>query len=297
MRTSLLAAALAVIAASWPAPADAQNARAVRKTAEATMRLSGMISIAADGSVSGYTIDRKDQVSPEALELMAQTVPHWRFQPVLIDGTPTHIKTSMQLRLQARPEGDGNYRLSVAGTHFGEQSGRGDAERSGQRRDTLEGEKLDPPFYPQALIRAGGGGTAYALVRIGRDGRLEDVHIEQVNLDFVAPERDMARARELLAASAMQGARRWTFQVPVEGKHADRPYWVARVPVNYCMDNRPCRGNAYAKWESYIPGPRALPPAWASEALRTAGAPDSLPSSGVFPLDEAGPRLLTPVGG
>jgi hypothetical protein len=138
----------------------------------------------------------------------------------------------------------------------------------------------------------GAAGTAYLVLKIGRDGRVADAVAEQVNLRVVASEKNMARLRKLFAGAALAGAKKWTFNPPTIGEEADDPYWSVRVPVAFFTDHLQLPKDT--EWHSYVPGPRNPIP-WRSE--QPTDSPDALAAGGVYPLDNNGPRLLTPLGG
>ena len=129
------------------------------------------------------------------------------------------------------------------------------------------------------------------MVKIGRDGRVEDVVAEQVNLQVVASERAMQNWRDMLTDASVVAAKKWTFAPPVKGKDVDEPYWSARVPVEFIAPGS--EQHIAGQWESYVPGPRALIP-WRS-GDDGVGA-DAVASGGVHPIGR-GPRLLTKLGG
>jgi len=152
------------------------------------------------------------------------------------------------------------------------------------------------PCYPEEAIRARVSGTAYLMLRIGRDGTVQEAIAEQVNLDQYGTPAQMARYRKLLADASIGAARQWTYSVPTRGKSAEDPYWVARVPVSFDLNdfNNPAPRRAYGNWRGYIPGPRQSPP-WAPQTLLSE-APDALPEGGIDTGD--GPlKLATPLTG
>lgn len=304
MHTSALALAFAACVVH-PLSAQAQNAQAHKQTraealkaAESAMQLHGSIVIARDGSVAEYAIDKAEVLSAPVAAVLDKTIRQWRFQPVQVDGQVVQAKAPMSLRLVAKPIEEGKVALRVGSVHFHGQSRAKDQPpaQTGERVALASNKRVNPD-YPSGLMRAGAGGTVYSVLRVGRDGKVLDTHIEQVNLDFVADARSMAVARDAMAKSVRQATKHWTFLTPNAGNDKDAPYWSVRVPVSYCAADRPCAGGTYGRWLPYVPGPRELPPAWASEALKTAGAPDALPGGGIHPLDGDAPRLLTPLGG
>lgn len=257
----------------------------IRKQAEMSMLLTGSIEIDRDGSVAKYELDNAGDLPPVAARIMDQASATWRFEPVIIDGKPVRARTAMSVRLAAKPrENSEGFDVRISAANFG-KPGEGEWV-------TSKGRLLRPKYPPQA---AAGGvrGTVYVVVRIGRDGKVEDAVAEQVNLGAVdRTEAAMQRWRDTLAGASLQAARRWTFVPPTRGEEADAPFWLARVPVSYLLpgDKVPVPG----KWETYIPGPRQSAP-WLGGIDASLGA-DAVAGDGIFPL-KGGPRLLTPLNG
>jgi hypothetical protein len=137
-------------------------------------------------------------------------------------------------------------------------------------------------------------GTVYLLLRVGRQGQVEDAATEQVNLGVYASDADMERFRNSLAKAALKATEQWTFNVPTTGKHVADDYWVARVPVNFSLsaDRKP---DPYGQWQSYVPGPRQLVP-WIEKSRLMAGDADATPTGGISQLEQ-GLHLTTPLGG
>src|SRR3546814_5319369 len=72
------------------------------------------------------------------------------------------------------------------------------------------------------LVRMGGEGVVYLLLKIGRQGTVEDMAVEQVNLTAYASNWKMQRIRLGLAEAAVESARKWTFHTPSTGDLAER---------------------------------------------------------------------------
>ena len=144
-------------------------------------------------------------------------------------------------------------------------------------------------------ISARVGGTVYVLVRIGRDGTVQEAIAEQVNLDSYGSEAQMKHYRKLLSDSALEAAGHWTYNQPRTGPNVDDPYWTARIPVTFYLVG-PWAPSAkhYGQWETYLPGPRQTPP-WTGKALANE-SPDAMSGD---ELRTGDPRLqlITPVDG
>ena len=133
----------------------------------------------------------------------------------------------------------------------------------------------------------------YLVLRVGRDGAVEDVIAEQVNLRAIGTEVEMTRYREMLAKAAMKATRRWRFNFPTSGEDADKPFMSVRVPVNFVHPGRP--EEKVGEWLAYVPGPRQIIP-W-RDWDASFQAPDAIASGGVYPDRPAGPKLLSGLDG
>lgn len=281
MRSKLLQFAVLSLCAF---AAVAAGPREVRKQIETSMLVTGTIDIAPDGSVDGYRLDQPDELSEFVVELIDKAVPGWRFEPVLVDGKVVKARSKMGLRIVATRLGDDRYQIEIRSAGFGDYAGFG---KSGGR--TVSSLELDTPSYPWMALDSGVSGTVYLVLRIGRDGSVEDVIAEQTNLTVVGNERQMRMGREMLEKAALAAARDWTFRPPTAGDAVDDPFWSVRVPVDFVLDDE--RNAKYGAWQAYIPGPRQTAP-WLEDE---GSAPDALVAGGVYQVGE-GPRLLTALG-
>lgn len=260
--------------------AFAVNPRGVRRQVESSLIVTGTIDIDADGRVLGHALEHADALPEGVVAMVGSVVPRWRFEPVELHGTATRARAPMSLRIVAKQLDGDRFTVQIRGAHFG-------ASAPGE---TVTSHELAPPLYPEAAMRAGVGGMVYVVVRIGRDGRVEEAVAEQVNLRVVTSEPAMRQWRTLLAQAALRAARDWTFNPPRTGDQADAPHWSARIPVDFISaDETPAAAH---EWQAYVPGPREAIPWY--PAASAAGA-DALAAGGVYPLDP-GLHLLTPLG-
>jgi len=291
MRSSLfLALALAVSGGgALIDTADAQTAREVRRQAEASMTLSGVIDIGREGQVEGFQLDRREKVDAGVAGFVDKAVQSWRFEPTLVDGKPMPARTTVHLRLIAGNMEGNSMQVRVVDARFGKLGGS-----SAPSTDDVTAAKTRAPVYPPQAASIRGQGTVMLLVKVGRDGKVADVIAEQTNLTVVGPERTMNQLRDVLAKASVRSAREWTFNPPTTGEDKDRDFWTVRVPVNYFFDKQSER---YGRWTAYIPGPRLQAPWKTGEETQVAGT-DLLPEGGVYMVGRAqeGPRLLTPLG-
>lgn len=255
----------------------------VRKQTELSMLVIGQIVIERDGKVQEYVLDDAAKLPPIVPQLLDKATGHWQFDPIVIDGKSIRARTAMSVRLVAKPLDDGRFDVRVAAANFGKPA---------EGEFLTSSEPLKPPMYPQAAARSGVGGTVYVVVRVGRDGKVEDAMAEQVNLRVVDTEGGMKRWRGMMADAALDRARTWTFVPPTKGEEVDEPFWLARVPIDFLLHEQ--KPTEPGKWEAYIPGPRESAP-WLGGMDASLGA-DAVAGSGIFPV-KGGPRLLSPLDG
>lgn len=262
----------------------------VKKQIESSLLVKGSVDIEPDGSVSAVAIDREEKLPPGVVKFVREAGLHWRFEPVLRDGKAIQARSPMSLRVVAKKLDDGDYQISLHGASFD----RYDPEDPTR----ATGIKMTPPSYPDRAARSGAGGSVYLIVKVGRDGKVEEAIAEQVNLRILAPEGEMRLLRDMFARNAVAAAKAWTFRVPTEGEEATRSFWNVRVPVTYSLEPQAIEGRDrdYGRWISYIPGPRQQAP-WMPEKERAEFSPDTLADGGVYMADNRAPRLLTPLQG
>ncbi|MFD0738757.1 hypothetical protein ACFQZQ_05635 [Lysobacter koreensis] len=273
---------MGLVLACCAGAAWANGPAAVRKQIESSLLVEGSIDINADGSVAGYALEREAELPKGVVGVIGAAVPHWRFEPVALGDGKVRARTNMSLRLVAKQLDKDSFTLQIRGAQFAQP------ERPGE---FVSSNGLPPPVYPSELGGRGIGGVVYVVAKVGRDGRVDDVVSEQVNLFTIGNVREMAHWRELLVRATLTGARRWTFNPPTRGEDADDSHWLVRVPVSYTPYGH--REPKYGEWQAYIPGPHMGNP-WHSE--KSGISADAVAGGGVYPLD-GGPRLLTPLGG
>ncbi|MDQ3511656.1 MAG: energy transducer TonB [Pseudomonadota bacterium] len=265
----------------------AAGPNAIRKQAEASMQVTGQIDIEADGSVSDYRIDHREKLSPDLVSLLENTVDSWKFQPVLEGDRPVAVSTKVSVRLIAKPADDGSYTVRIGGAAF-ESDDDGYAPRK---------VLIGAPSYPRTLAQRGATGTVYLVLKVGRQGTVEDAIAEQVNLHVVASAARMKQMRDEFANSALKAARGWTFALPVAGPEVDASHWSLRVPVDFILSNSSTVSPAgeYGRWIGYVPGPRRSIP-WSDNDEDFQAAPDAMLAGNFYSSRNNGPRLLTALG-
>jgi len=269
----------------------AADIKEVRAQVEASMLVTGAIIIEPDGTVAKLDLDQREKLPEAVASLIDKAAANWKFEPVLVDGVARRGKARMSLRVVANKLPNGDFQVTLRGSHFGDEAISPEERR--KRGDSVRSIKLLPPAYPGGAARLGAQGTVYLVVKVARDGTVADVITEQVNLGFVGNERLMQQARDAFSESALVVARKWTFQPPTEGAEADAAFWLVRVPVDYRMPGKKAPG--YGRWEVYVPGPRQSAP-WMQSEYGEGDAPDAMVAGGVYEIGK-GRRLLTPLSG
>ncbi|OOG57092.1 energy transducer TonB [Rhodanobacter sp. B05] len=269
----------------------AAGADAVRKRVQASMLVSGAVTVAPDGSLKSYVVDHPEQLPAPVVALIARDAPRWRFAPVVRDGEAVLAKAAMSLRIVAMPAGDGKYTLGIAGSHFGQPASNDDP--TGR---TIGAKQRQAPAYPRDAARAHVSGTVYVVMRVNRTGVVDEEAAEQVNLDEVGSDVEMRHWRTVLADAALNAARHWTFAPPTAGPEAARSAWQVRVPITFRLSEwgHPEPAEKYGDWHAYVPGPRNTPP-WMHERS-SSGSADALAAGGMVEVGK-GLQLITPLNG
>lgn len=268
-------------------PAVAKNARAVRKTVEHSVLLKGNISVDARGRVVDASLDEPARIPPGVAPFVLDRVSRWEFEPARDEaGQPVPATAPMNLRVVASRAEGGGHVLSIRSASFQAY----DPDDLTQ----LAYRKMIAPSYPKDAVRVRVEGDVYVVVKVGRDGQVEDASVRQVNLHVVGSERSMDRMRTMLASTSVKTIRQWTFRTPTEGALADRPCWYAVVPIAFRLgtpDGVDPGSDPFA-WTAYVPGP-VQPIPWADGSADTPQSPDALPGRGVYTDRADGLRLLT----
>jgi len=254
--------------------------RLARAQMEASMLVTGDVEVNAQGKVERYTLNESDRLTGKIRVFVDANVRQWQFEPILVDGRPATMRNRMGLRLVLTPV-EGNFRIELRQASFYP------AKEEGYE---VERVKITPPHYPAQAAAEGVRAEVYLVVRIGRDGAVEDVVAEQVNLKTNVPVKSRERWRGMFARNAVDQARQWLFRPPSMGEESEAAWWDVRIPVNYMLGDD---SDGYGAWIAYIPGPRQAVP-W--RIGDDPGSPEALAGGGVYLLgDRPGTlRLATP---
>jgi hypothetical protein len=262
--------------------AHAQGAGAVRKQLEASLMVDGEITVDEKGAVAEYSLKDPDKLPPGVETFIRNNLAAWTFEPPMVEGRPVRLRNNMTLMLVAKKVDDDNFLMRVQATSFYPQSTKEGYE--------IASRKMEPPRYPRPAAMGGAQGTVYLIVKVGRDGRVQDVVAEQVNLRVVTTESMMGKLRDMFADASISAARKWEFTPPVRGDDVDAEYWSIRVPVDFNMGTSSPR---YGRWIGYIPGPRQKAP-WVDPDL-VDSSPEAMAAGQPRQLGKEELRLLTPL--
>lgn len=262
---------------------------------EASMLVTGEIGVNPDGSVYGYSLDKRDKLPATVVQLIGETLPDWKFTPVVVRGRPVLAKALMSLRVVAHQSSPGHFVASIEGAAFGN-----DAEQANRLPECAHGACLtyrerQPPDYPLNLAREGVGGTVYVGVEINRQGHVADAAVRQVDLRKLADSTQLARWRNDFERATLDAARKWTFNVPTTGEGAQQSQWFVVIAVNYVLTvHGHSLAPGYGQWDAYVPGPIQVLPWTRQGAPRevTSNA-DAIPDTGEPFIEDARFVLLT----
>lgn len=263
-----------------------------RRRVEATLLVTGWVEIAPTGKVAQYGLDQPSRLPSGVVNLVDQSVPGWRFELAETGAAPvTKVRAHMNLRIVASQPAKDQYQVRLAAAEFDTP-----ASPDGSGGEALTIKHQSPPDYPQRVARARVGGTVYLVLRVNREGTVDEVAAEQVDLTAQADDYDMKWWRTELANAAIRGVRHWTFNPPTTGPGAAKSSWLAQVPIQFQMlrpgSMRPPED--YGRWHAYVPGPRSVP-AWAG-GVGEAGDPSAVPAGTLSEVGH-GLRLATPLAG
>ncbi|WP_233840771.1 energy transducer TonB [Dyella sp. 2HG41-7] len=264
-----------------------RSANAVRKLSEASMLVTGWIEVMPDGTVHQYTVDHPEKLPSVVVDLMQKAAPNWKFH--LNDNINAIHRARMNVRIVAKRIDDTHDSISIASASFGEPNAT--------PTDQVSFKDRPLPIYPPEAIQYRVEGTVYLFLRVGKQGQVEDVAAEQVNLDEYGDENQMEHFRHMLGSAAVNAAKKWTYHLPSTGKHVSDPYWYVRVPVNFGLIDRshPSNKDTYGQWEPYIPGPRVSIP-WAKQDAKASPSSDAIPP-GSISAAEPSLQLMSELGG
>lgn len=255
---------------------------------EASMLVSGEMSVDASGAVSGYTLDQADKLPPPVKDLLAKTLPTFRFQPVEREGKAHPVQATMNLQLVAHQIDPDHFDLRLRSARFTDKA---ESEAAADPTAAVSIAERPRMHYPDAALMAGMSATVYLALRFDHSGHVTDVDVSQVNLRRQDEPLQMTRWRAMFAKNAMADARKIVLHAPTSGPHANDATFTGALPVTYLWgDQRPA---GYGEWDTYVRGP-VHPIAWMDDG--DAAANETVPD-GQFAMSGNSLKLLTPPGG
>lgn len=280
-RSACFFAGLAVSALAWAHGGADGSKRGI----EASMVVTGTITVNAKGSVQGYTIQELDKLPPAARQIIQATVPRWQFVPIIENGKAVAAKAGMSLRIVADMLDEHRATVRVAGAAFGCDAGRARKLVPNECPAGSSVTYLDrrPPQYPVEALQDRVGGEVFLVLQIDRNGHVSQAAVSQVNL-FSRTDR-AGHYRKVLAETSLRAARRWQFSIPTVGPDAAKDHWVVQVPVNYWLGppgSAPAQ--RYGRWNAYVPGPVQEVP-WAGADGAANGNADAIAAGAPFMRD------------
>jgi len=274
---ALLGLAMAMAAASMQAVAIKQA------PIEASMQVTGTLSIDAAGAVSGFTLDEREKLPAQVTALLERTLPALRFERTPNGDGSRPVQAKMTLQVLATQADAEHMTISLHHARF--------VEAEPPVTERISVEHRVPLHYPYEALKVEMTATVYVAVRIDRNGRVIDAQARQVNLGRPDTETRMRQLRAVFAKPTLEAVRHFTFNVPKIGPHANDADFSGVLPVQYVINGVVPR---YGQWTVYVPGPKAEI-AWLD---REDAADDSeAVRDGEFAQSGTGLKLLTPIGG
>lgn len=273
---------------------EAPTVEAGAADTQASMVITGRITVGPDGSVRKYSVDRQGDIPPAVQQLVGESVPDWRFKP--IDGGHGHVAAQalMSLRIIARQSSSKAYTVAIQSAQFGNAAAV--ASGSCAANACITYREVETPKFPICELSQAVTGTVYVAVQLGDDGHVAKSAVLQVDLRNSGTAAEVESWRNGFANAALAAISKTTFNVPVVAAEAQPKTWTVIVPINFYTDRTQV---AYGHWDLYYPGP-VHEPAWVynrHDAATTKGGVDAVSEkSGMYEPD---PRfvLLTPPGG
>jgi TonB family protein len=232
---ALTAATPARSAEAAPAPASAPAKAPVESLM--TMPVEGSVTIDTAGNVESYRIDTK--VIPSLQAILDDAIRGWKFRPVLIDGQPTRALARMRVVLAAVPAGK-DYHVRIDNVVFLEPDGKDENDhRVLTDKVDIVGKSMRPPVYPGGALMAGVAGRVLLALQVDADGHVVNVEsVQSMAFDVRGREGTLREAIAQLEKAAVQGARRWTFDVKVKpGAATTAKDFTAMTTVEFVLSN------------------------------------------------------------
>lgn len=211
--------------------------------ADLQLQVAGEIGVGPDGKV--FATDIKTIVTPQVKDLIEKTVRGWQFEPVLVDGKPGHVKTSMNLTLLAK-KSEGGYQLQVERARFY------------SARSTI---RMTPPRYPREPAKVGIGANVLVAVRVNAQGKVVNAVAVETSLPYRNVSAKVVRSwGKYFEKATIEAARDWEF-APARTEFGEVADATLIVPVTFRMEDMSSEG-----WQNNSEGERRQIPWLATES-------------------------------
>ncbi len=178
--------------------------------------------IGADGHVTDIALQSPD-VPPAIGELVANAARKWTFEPVLVDGVASQVRTRAAIRLRAVPV-EAGYLLGIQGIGFGSR---------------MRAAKMVPPQYPRDAMRHGIDASVQLYVERGSDGKVTDARIISTAIGGARGARELASRAAQFEQAAKQAAMQWRFDVTPEVQGGSEGSTALWIPINFVASGHP----------------------------------------------------------
>jgi hypothetical protein len=142
--------------------------------AEASMIVTGTITVNPDGSVRDYTLHDQASIPPAVVQIVSRTIGTWRFEPVTKDNKAIVVQAGMAVRVVVSVADKEHATMRVASESFGCSAYQAKSllPDTCPPDTTVAFRRRQPPEYPIAAMRQNLGGEVYLAVEVGKDGRV-----------------------------------------------------------------------------------------------------------------------------
>lgn len=259
---------------------------------ELAMDVTGNITVNADGSVKGFSIDHPEQLSQGVQHLLQTTLPGWTFDAIKAAGAnaattarmTVHVTGTVTATTTTRVDGKDvpqntvqigvdRIDLQCPPPHTHLTYARG-CDPAANVRQWPADKPPALPQYPLDAVKAQAEGAVHLLLDVDGLGRVMQMAVSRVDLYTHVPRAE--RIRKLLGDATLAAAQDWQFSVPTTGSAALAGHWVVEQTVKFEIAGGHAASVGYGQWLASIPGPDQVIP-WASaDAAGVIRLPDML---------------------
>lgn len=237
MKTQLLGMMLALASsqavARDSAPQPTQSLETVK-----TLQVEAWVDVDPQGQLTGLAFETK--LPDRMRDILDGTVRTWRFLPDVVDGVPKASKARMRITLAAR-KADSGYRVTVDNVRFPETNhAKLMIVDNASARISVKSKSMQrTDFYPSHLARTPLSCFVLLGIKIGADGRVDDVvAIQSSLLDVDAPPAVVREAVFHFEQAALRSARLWRFDVTAKQLPLDAKDMTIRINVPFARKHK-----------------------------------------------------------